>query len=339
MRFKPLALAALLTTQAGSAFALNILLTNDDGFETANLRALSERLRAAGHVVVISAPTQNNSGRGGFIEFLRPVTPLVRDTRHATVKSGAPGVGVDPVDSQAFYVDGTPVASLLYGLDVVAPKVFSAPPDLVISGPNEGNNTGLVNNSSGTVTNALYAINRGVPAIAVSDSRTAGRPYTQLAPGAIEYEVADIVVELVGALEKGRRKHGELLPEGAGLNVNIPPFTAGNGQSLQYAFTRMGLATAFSPVFFERLSDSALARAAGVNVALPGISLVSPGEPTPPGVVLPADTKPSSENNRLGTGEITVTVIQGLPQADRMLEALTRARAARLVRSPYTEWR
>jgi 5'-nucleotidase len=337
MRIKPLAVAALLATQVGAAFALNILLTNDDGFEAANLRALSERLRAAGHVVVISAPTQNNSGRGGFVEFLRPVTPLTRDTRHATVKAGAPGVGVDPVDPKAFYVDGTPVASLLYGLDVASPKFFAGPPDLVISGPNEGNNTGLVNNSSGTVANALYAINRGIPAIAVSDSRTSGRPYAQLAHGDIEYEVADIVVELVGVLDKNRRKHRELLPEGSGLNVNIPPFTAGNGQSLPFAFTRMGVATAFSPVFFERLSDSALARSAGVNLPLPGISLVSPLEVAPPGVVLPADTRPSSENNRLGTGAVTLTVIQGIPQADRLLEALTRHRLEKLVRSPHHE--
>jgi 5'-nucleotidase len=332
MRFKPLALAALLSAQAGSAFALNILLTNDDGFETANLRALSERLRAAGHVVVISAPTQNNSGRGGFVEFLRPVAALARDTRYATVKAGAPGVGVDPVDTQAFYVDGTPVASLLYGLDVVAPRVFAGPPDLVISGPNEGNNTGLVNNSSGTVNNALYAINRGVAAIAVSDSRTASRSYAQLSPGAVEYEVADIVVDLVAALEKSRRKHRELLPEGAGLNVNIPPFAAGNGQSLPFAFTRVGLATAFSPVFFERLSESALARQSGVNVPLPGVSLAAPGEALPPGVVLRADDKPLSEYNRLGTGAITVSVLQGVAQADRLLEALARDRLERLVR-------
>ena len=336
MRFKPLALAALLATQAGAAFALNILLTNDDGFESANLRALSQRLRAAGHVVVISAPTQNNSGRGGFIEFLRPVTPLARDSRYASVKTGAPGVGADPFDPQVFYVDGTPVASLLYGLDVAAPRIFAGQPDLVISGPNEGNNTGLVNNSSGTVANALYAINRGIPAIAVSDSRTASRSYTQLLPGAIEYEVADIVVELVGALEKKKGRHRELLPDGAGLNVNIPPFTAGNGPSLAFAFTRVGLATAFSPVFFERLSDSALARQSGLNLPLPGVSLVAPGEVPPAGVVLPSDSKRSSEYNRLATGAVTVSVIQGVPQADKALEELTRNRAAKLVHvSPH----
>ena len=120
--------------------------------------------------------------------------------------------------------------------------------------------------------------------------------------------------------------------------MNIPPFTAGNGQGLPFAFTRMGIATAFSPVFFERLSDSALARAAGLNVPLPGISLVSPLEAPPPGVVLPADTKPSSENNRLGTGAVTLTVLQGVPQADRVMEVLTRSRLEKLARTPQHEW-
>ena len=327
-------LAAGLAASSGSVLALNILVSNDDGFETANVRALKSRLQAAGHVVLVSAPTQNNSGRGGFVEFLRPLTPLARDTRYASVRAGAPGVGADPIDPQVYYVDSTPVASLLHGLDVLAPKIFGGQPDLVISGPNEGNNTGLVNNSSGTVANALYAINRGIPAIAVSDARTGSRSWTQLAPGAVEYETADIVVEIVHALERSRVGNKALLPAGTGLNVNIPPFTPGNAQALPFAYTRMGLATGFSPVFYARLSDSPLAVAAGVNVPLPGVSLVLPQQPAPVGVVLPTDTRPSSENNRLATGVVTLTVIQGLTQADRAMEAMVQQRLQRLVRTP-----
>jgi 5'-nucleotidase len=55
----------LLWLNAGVALALDILLTNDDGFETANVRALYQRLKAAGHDVVISAPVHNHSGGGG----------------------------------------------------------------------------------------------------------------------------------------------------------------------------------------------------------------------------------------------------------------------------------
>jgi broad specificity polyphosphatase/5'/3'-nucleotidase SurE len=46
------------------------------------------------------------------------------------------------------YVNGSPVMACLYGLDVVAQRKWKAAPDLVVSGPNEGNNTGLVNTAA-----------------------------------------------------------------------------------------------------------------------------------------------------------------------------------------------
>ncbi|MGH7291443.1 MAG: 5'/3'-nucleotidase SurE, partial [Myxococcota bacterium] len=125
-------LAAIVAVCAASltspARALDIVLSNDDGFETANIRALYAKLKAAGHDVVLSGPAQNNSGKGGSMNFLVPVTPLTRDTRHGTVKAGAPGVGADPNDAGIFYVDGTPVMAMLYGLDVVAPRRWSHQP-------------------------------------------------------------------------------------------------------------------------------------------------------------------------------------------------------------------
>lgn len=40
---------------------------------------------------------------------------------------------------------------MLNGIDVLAPELFAGPVDLVISGPNEGNNVGLLTPHSGTV--------------------------------------------------------------------------------------------------------------------------------------------------------------------------------------------
>jgi 5'-nucleotidase len=301
---------------AQSASALNILLTNDDGFETANIHALYERLKTAGYDVIISAPTQNNSGKGGAVNFLRPINALTQPTRWGTVPARAPGVGADPANpADVFYVDGTPVMSLLYGLDVVGAKRWHGQPDLVISGPNEGNNTGYINNSSGTVANALYGINRGVPSIAVSYAATTGRSYVGLAANAIEYEVADIVVRIVRELEQNTRSRQPLLPAGVGLNVNIPMLQAGQGRTASFRLTRIGLATLFSPVFFERLSDSARAAASGLNVPLPGISLLAPGESAPAGVKLPTDDSPRSEAHATAAGQVAISVIQGVPQA------------------------
>lgn len=329
---RPLRWAGLVMALAAfPAQALQILLTNDDGFETANLRALHGRLKAAGHDVIVAAPTRNNSGTGGWISFLKPVGPLEKDSRHGTVKAGSPGVGIDPADPDTHYVDGTPVMSLLYGLDVVAPKRWGRQPDLVISGPNEGNNLGAIVVSSGTVSNTLYAVNRGIASIAVSHENFRGRPATALADGAIEYEIADIVVRLVTAIEAAR-EGGELLPRGTGLNVNIPRFQPGEGAALAFTMTRVGTASSFQPVFFERLADSPLAVRMQAASDAPGISFVTPELPqVPQGVAIPADDSIESEANAIREKVVTISVIAGVPEAKAQDRARVRSRLGRLV--------
>ena len=46
---------------------LRILLTNDDGFDSAGIEALRNALLAAGHDVVVVAPATQQSGKGGSI--------------------------------------------------------------------------------------------------------------------------------------------------------------------------------------------------------------------------------------------------------------------------------
>lgn len=309
-----------LTALAAPAQALNIVLSNDDGFETANVRALYQRLKAAGHDVILSAPTQNNSGKGGSMNFLVPVTPMAKASRHGSVAAGSPGVGKDPGDENVFYVDGTPVMSMLYGLDVQAVKRWNAQPDLVVSGFNEGNNTGLINNSSGTVNNLLYAINRGVPAIAASYEGTEARAHTALAAGALEYEIADVIVRLIDKLEENRIEGQKLLPPGVGININIPKVTAGQAAALPFRFARMGLATEYQPVFFEKLSDSPLAVGFGAGVPLPGISFANANIAPPAGVTIATDNDALSEYNVMEAHAIPVTVVEGVPQGRRSNE-------------------
>lgn len=319
------AVAALLSL-AAPAHALNILLCNDDGITAANVRALKVRLVAAGHSVAVAAPIDNQSGRGGFVNFLAPVPPLAgteRGARALGLAAGTPGVGTDASDPDVAYVNATPVAACLYGLDVLARRKWNALPDLVISGPNEGNNTGAINASSGTFNNLVYAINRNLPAMAVSDATTTQVTWsTGLSPTSRPYEVADIVVRLVDALVAARGRAGAgLMPEGVGLNVNVPEFAAGAGRTLPLRFTRLGKATAFVPAFYERLSDSPLAVASGVNLPLPGVSLAAGGATLPTGFVLPNDTAATSEANVIATRTaVTVSLVEGVPQARRVFE-------------------
>jgi 5'-nucleotidase len=310
-----------LTALAAPAQALNIVLSNDDGFETANIRALYQRLKAAGHDVIVSGPTQNNSGKGGSMNFLVPVTPMAKASRHGSVAAGSPGVGKDPGDENVFYVDGTPVMAMLYGLDVQAVKRWGQQPDLVVSGFNEGNNTGLINNSSGTVNNLLYAVNRGIPAIAASYEGTEARNHTALAEGALEYEIADVIVKLIDELEEQRGEGQPLLPPGVGLNLNIPKVTAaGQAAALPFRFARMGKATEYQPVFYEKLSDSPVAVGYGAGVAYPGISFANDVVAPPAGVVIAQDDNALSEFNVMKTHAIPVTVVEGVPQGRRSNE-------------------
>lgn len=311
---------------AAPAHALNILLCNDDGITAANLRALKTRLATAGHSVAVAAPIDNQSGRGGYVAFLTPIPALTGNERGAkalNLAAGTPGVGVDPADADVAYINGTPVAACLYGVDVLAKKKWNGAPDLVISGPNEGNNTGAINASSGTFNNLIYMINRNLPALAVSDAATTQVNWSTALPASHRaFEVAGIVVKLVDALVAGKAKAGgQLMPEGVGLNVNVPDFTAGAGAALPYRFTRIGKASAYTPAFYEKLSDSALAVASGVNFPLPGISLASGGTVLPSGVVLPKDTAVTSEDNVIATkAAITISPVEGVPQARRAFE-------------------
>lgn len=321
------ALAVLLaTTFSAPSWALNIVLSNDDGFEAANIRALYTELKAAGHDVVVSGPAQNNSGKGGAMDFLVPMKPLTKSTRFGTVKAGAPGAGAAPQDPNVFYVDGTPVMSLLYGLDVVAAQRWKGPPDLVISGPNEGANTGAVVPGSGTFNNAVFAVNRGIPAIAVSYAGLAGRSYTKLSKGAPEYRVADLVVKLVAQLEASKAGDGRLLPPGLGLNVNIPVLASDATKTPSFKFARLGLATQYRPVFYASLADSKNAVAYGLNSPYAGISIVMNNDVPPAGVRLPEDDSPTSEANELDAGAIPVSVFVGMPEAGRSSEDLIKAR-------------
>jgi 5'/3'-nucleotidase SurE len=87
----------------------------------------------------------------------------------------------------------------MYGLDVLAQQRRGKRPDLVLSGPNEGQNTGRVVNSSGTIANAQFAAARGIPAIALSagfdtvDNTTLADPDSAI--------VAQLTVKLLQELE------------------------------------------------------------------------------------------------------------------------------------------
>lgn len=242
-----LILGAGLALCASPAFALNIMLANDDGL-TSNLKALYDELKAAGHSVIVSVPCSGQSGRSSAI-VMYSTTTIVADNDKTQIDAeggchngaaplGAPAVG--PFTRSGYtggdfnYVHGTPVMAAMYGLDVLAQARWGKAPDLLLSGPNEGQNVGKLVINSGTIGNAQFAAGRGIPAIALSaganttDNTGLASPQSRI--------VAQLTAKLIGALQ-AKAAGSALLPAGLALNVNFPDAVAAGST---WSFARQG---------------------------------------------------------------------------------------------------
>jgi 5'/3'-nucleotidase SurE len=193
--------------------SLNILLTNDDGYNAPGLVALYDALVADGNNVHIVAPAANQSAQGSSLGGLAAF-----DTPFA-VTEFSPG---------NYFVDGRPVTATLVGLDSL--NLFGGEqPDVVISGTNRGDNTGESENISGTVNAAVAALGRGIPAIALSAGAVAGNY------DAAYGNAAEFLVDLLHKLEDVRPDGAPLITGSQGLSINIP----GAADPLGIAVTRI----------------------------------------------------------------------------------------------------
>lgn len=263
------ALLALATPVA--AEARHIVITNDDGL-TSNVVALYKALKADGHDVIVSVPCQNQSGMGAALG-LRPLAPLETPCKNNAAAVGAPGAGAmtrEGLGADFYYVNSTPVMALLYGLDVIAIKRWGAAPDLVLSGPNEGQNIGAIVISSGTVSAAQFAALRGVPAIALSAGQKSTDPNLANPMSAV---VARQSADLVSALDRAS-KATPMLPAGLALNINFPD----EPQNAAFCASKIGSYNGYALSFAEDLAAAAspeikaMAKANGQSVpTLPGV--------------------------------------------------------------------
>ena len=225
-------LTSLLPLLPLSSIALNIIVNNDDGFGSANIRELYRLLNAAGHNAWIVAPVSNQSGKGGTAVYTTEAN-LTASSEFGLVPKGAPSFGTDPNDSHIWYYNGTPVTCTFFALDYVVPNYWNGTkPDLLVSGPNFGNNLGpFLYTLSGTIAATYAAVERSLPAIAFSGGNGAQRSYKEVNkttpsgypdPATID---AQLSVALVNQLAK-QGNGSQLLPLGYGLNVNYPEITS-----------------------------------------------------------------------------------------------------------------
>ncbi|RLV92681.1 Acid phosphatase [Spathaspora sp. JA1] len=205
----------------------NILLTNDDGWAATNIRATYYKLKDAGYNVYMSAPVSQRSGFGG--KFDVPDSPtLETDGGFSYPAAGAPSWGHEESDDHIWYFNGTPASCVSFGLTYL-PQFLnkSIDFDLVVSGPNEGDNLGdAAFTGSGTIGASYNAVYQGVPAIAFSGNNFNNSFFKDdlnltdnMAPATI---YGTKIVEFVNEIFKSQGRNENLLPNGVGLNVNFP---------------------------------------------------------------------------------------------------------------------
>ena len=122
---------------------MNILLVNDDGYNSTGIKLLYDLLKKE-HKVVIVAPFTSMSAKSVSITL---------------------GVGskVTQIDKDIFAFEGTPADCVAFGLSSLNVNF-----DLVVSGCNHGFNISYDTMYSGTVGACLQALTFEVPAIAIS---------------------------------------------------------------------------------------------------------------------------------------------------------------------------
>lgn len=163
---------------------MNILLSNDDGYQADGIRILEEVLVSHGHTVYVSAPEGEQSGKSHSMTIRGEIAVTKYGERH-------------------FHISGTPADCIVYShRSALFPVNF----DAVISGINHGYNLSTDVIYSGTCAAARQATMYGIKAIAVSLQRKNEEKLRLLSAF-----VADNLERFLS-----------VIPEGAFMNINAP---------------------------------------------------------------------------------------------------------------------
>ena len=173
-----------------------ILVTNDDGINAEGIKVLANAMSEIGEVFVI-APDRQRSAVGMSITIEHPLR-------------------VEKLDERRLSVNGMPTDCVHLAIH----KLMQVPPDIIVSGINDGQNIGYDIYHSGTVAAAITGTMFGIPSIAVSLAINDNKE------GKIYYDTAAQVAKKVTM-----SIFNKPLPMGRLLNVNVPnlPISKING--------------------------------------------------------------------------------------------------------------
>jgi 5'-nucleotidase len=200
---------------------LRILITNDDGVFAPGIaalaRGLSESLGAEDELVVV-APLTNQSGCGAAVGAVYDRESIAYESVQIPGLSRVPTYGID----------GSPALAVI----LAAIGGFGPEPDLVVSGVNEGLNTGRSALHSGTVGAVLTAAQFGISGLAVSIA-WATDPIPWETPVRLATDLVPVLARTAPATV---------------LNVNVPAVPLDQFKGLRHGtLGRMGLIRAVRP--------------------------------------------------------------------------------------------
>jgi len=169
---------------------MKLLISNDDGISALGIRTLANCLAQADHDVTVVCPDRERSATGHGLTMHQPIRAEIIDSLfHPAVKAWA--------------CDGTPSDCVKLALWAL----LESPPDLVLSGINQGANLGTEILYSGTVSAAMEGLIEGIPSVALSLTSHTSKDFHPAA------NFAKVLVEQLAQ---------KPLPDLMLLNVNIP---------------------------------------------------------------------------------------------------------------------
>ena len=166
---------------------MRVLLSNDDGIQSPGLHALVKALRGWAEIWVV-APDREQSAVGHAITLSDPIRLFPWEIEGA---------------DHTWAISGFPADCVKLALTELMPER----PDLVISGVNRGENTGISVIYSGTVSAATEGTINDIPSLAVSLASFTSKRFDDAAK--IARQIAELML---------MRK----LPPDTFLNVNVP---------------------------------------------------------------------------------------------------------------------
>ena len=169
---------------------MRILITNDDGIHAEGLAALERIAKALSDDVWTVAPETDQSGVAHSLSLSDPLRLRKISDKHFAVK-------------------GTPTDCVIMGVRSI---LADAPPDLILSGVNRGQNVAEDVTYSGTIAAAMEGTLLGVPSIALSQAYgfVTGRKNPHW--GCAEAHAPGLIGKILA----------EGIPRGVLVNVNFP---------------------------------------------------------------------------------------------------------------------